>query len=106
LQAGRWTIRLSLMLIILVEHFGTKKWALISQKIGVKSELQVRERYCNIMDPALGRNMWTPELEERLIELAVEHNYSWKDIAKLPIFMDKTDNCIWRKYRNLMTSRS
>ena len=27
-------------------------------------------------------------------------------MAKLPIFKDKTDNCIWRKYRNLMINRT
>jgi hypothetical protein len=29
----------------------------------VKSELQVRERFCNIIDPALGKNLWTPSME-------------------------------------------
>ncbi len=62
LTSGRWTTRQSLMLIVLCEHFGVKRWALISQKLVVKSELQVRERYCNIIDPSIGKNLWTPEL--------------------------------------------
>jgi hypothetical protein len=50
------------MLIVLCEHYGTKRWAYISQKIVVKSELQVRERFCNIIDPTIGKNNWTSEL--------------------------------------------
>lgn len=40
------------------------------------------------------------------MEIAPEHGYSWKSIAKLPCFGNKTDNCIWRKYRNLMIKKS
>lgn len=99
---GRWTNRHSLMLIILLEHFGTRRWAQIAQKMVVKSELQVRERYCNILNPSVGKNTWTPDMEKRLIELAVCYNFSWKDMVKLPVFQNKTDNCIWRRFRKQM----
>jgi hypothetical protein len=102
MRNGRWTMRETLMLVVLLEHFGEKRWAQIAQKMVVKSELQVRERFCNIVDPALGKNLWTPEMEEKLVDIAADHNYSWKSIAKLPFFGNKTDNCIWRKYRNIM----
>jgi hypothetical protein len=90
------------MLIILLEHFGTRRWAQIAQKMGVKSELQVRERYCNILNPSIGKNTWTVDMEKRLIELAVCYNFSWKDMVKLPVFQNKTDNCIWRRFRKQM----
>ncbi len=38
--------------------------------------------------------------------MAPEYAYSWKEIAKLPCFGNKTDNCIWRKYRDLLIKRS
>ena len=72
----------------------------------IKSELQVRERFCNILDPYVGKNIWTTEHENVLLDVAVEMNYCWKEIAKLPMFKNKTDNCIWRKYRNLLIWRS
>lgn len=78
MKGGRWTIRESIMLIILLEHYGLKKWAQIAQKMEVKSELQVRERYCNIINPGIGKNLWTPSLEARLLDAVKEHNYSWK----------------------------
>lgn len=94
------------MLIILLEHYGEKRWAQIAQKMEVKSELQVRERFCNIVDPSLGKNLWTEDMENKLIEMAPEHGYSWKSVAKLPCFGNKTDNCVWRKYRNLMIKKT
>lgn len=45
-------------------------------------------------------------MESKLMEMAPEHGYSWKSIAKLPYFGNKTDNCVWRKYRNLMIKKT
>jgi hypothetical protein len=102
LVTGRWSIRQTLMLIILLEHFGAKRWAIIAQKMLIKSELQVRERYCNLVDPAIGKDIWTFEMEKRLLEVAEEFEFCWKRISLLPIFKNKTDNCVWRKYKSLM----
>jgi hypothetical protein len=90
------------MLIILLEHFGARRWALIAKKMVVKSELQVRERYCNLVDPAIGKDLWTQEIERRLLEVAEDHDFCWKQISLLPGFKGKTDNCVWRKYKCLM----
>jgi hypothetical protein len=36
----------------------------------VKSELQVRERFCNLADPSIGKDIWTYDLEKKLLEIA------------------------------------
>lgn len=68
----------------------------------IKSELQVRERYCNLVDPTIGKDIWTYDLEKKLLEIAESYGYCWKKISQLPIFKNKTDNCIWRKFKCLM----
>lgn len=70
LTVGRWTIRQTIMLIILLEHFGIRRWAMIANKIVVKSEQQVRERYCNLIDPSIGKDVWTIDMEQELLEVA------------------------------------
>lgn len=90
------------MFIILLQHFAPGKWSIISQKIGVKSQLQVRERYCNLVDPSIGKEVWSFQLEKKLLEVAEEYGYCWKKISDLPIFKNKTDNSIWRKFKTLM----
>lgn len=68
----------------------------------VKSELQVRERYCNMVDPNIGKDSyWTEDMENKLMEVAPLYEYCWKKISYLPIFKNKTDNCIWRKFRDI-----
>jgi hypothetical protein len=47
------------------------KWSIIGEKMVIKSELQVRERYCNMMDPLIGKDThWTPEMDEKLLVVA------------------------------------
>ena len=41
LTTGRWTTRQTLMLIVLLEHFGSRRWGIIASKMRVKNELQV-----------------------------------------------------------------
>src|SRR4051812_11559634 len=95
------------MLIILLEHFGYKRWSLIGEKMVVKSELQIRERYCNIIDPCIGKDSyWTAEMEDKLLELAPEYDFCWNKLSKILVFQSKTDNCIWRKYRALLIRKS
>jgi hypothetical protein len=45
-------------------------------------------------------------MQVKLLEVAEQYNYSWKDIAKLSYFKGKTDNNIWRKYRVLLSTKS
>ena len=102
LQSGRWTTRQSLMLMILLQHYGAGHWSLISQKMVIKSELQVRERFCNVMDPHLGRDSyWTQQMEDTLMRVAGDYDWAWNRLAKISIFKNKSDNCLWRKYRSM-----
>lgn len=102
LTTGRWTTRQTLMLIVLLEHFGSRRWGIIASKMRVKNELQVRERYSNLVDPSIGKDVWSFELEKKLLEIAEDYGFCWKKMSELPIFRNKTDNSLWRKYKSLM----
>ena len=39
------------------------------------------------------------------MDVVKDYGYSWKEMAKLSFFENKTDNCIWRKYRNIMIKK-
>lgn len=45
-------------------------------------------------------------MDEKLMEIAPEMNYCWFKISKIPIFNNKTDNCIWRRFRNNLIKKS
>lgn len=60
-----------------------------------------------MIDPNIGRDhYWTPEMEAALIEASAHYNFCWQKIARLPVFNNKTDNCIWRKFRELMIPKT
>jgi hypothetical protein len=60
-----------------------------------------------VLDPNLGKdNYWTREMENKLMQVAGEYDYRWNEISKIPIFKNKTDNCIWRKFRSIMIKKS
>lgn len=44
-------------------------------------------------------------MEEKLMDVVKDYGYSWKEMAKLSFFENKTDNCIWRKFRNIMIKK-
>lgn len=45
-------------------------------------------------------------MEDKLLDIVKYSNYSWKEIVKTPYFENKTDNAVWRKFRNMMIKRS
>lgn len=103
IETGKWTLRQNIQLIVLVEYYGYAKWALIAKNMQFKSEFQVRERYCNILDPTVGENVWTVSQEKFLLEVAETYRYKWSRIVReVPAFNSKTDNALRRKFRNLM----
>jgi hypothetical protein len=48
-----------------------KNWADISEIAfnGERSDMQCRERFCNILDPNLDFDKWTLEQDQKLLEL-------------------------------------
>lgn len=70
IKPGRWSLRENIILIILVECFGVGKWAAISKAMKCKSEFQVRERFCNILDPTIMSNKWEKDDAELLLKVA------------------------------------
>lgn len=40
------------------------------------------------------------------MEAAPQYEYCWQRISRLSVFQNKTDNCIWRKFREMMITKS
>jgi Myb-like DNA-binding domain len=71
------------------------KWAKVANLFeGRRNELQVRERYANILDPGLGAISAEPTLEVKVFELYHQLGNKWSKIAKN--FPGLTDNQVKR----------
>lgn len=103
---GRWQLTENLKLVILVEYYGRGKWYEIYKVIRTRSDVQIREKFCNILDPRLVVNSWTFQQQNNLIRVAKENDFKWSYISKMKLLGNKTDNEIWRKFRSLMHDKS
>ncbi|GAQ80335.1 MYB family transcription factor [Klebsormidium nitens] len=91
-RAPPWTKEEDEKLSSLVQVHGTKTWAFISKQFSNRNGKQCRERWHNHLSPGLKKVDWTPEEEQKLIQLHLQFGNRWVEIAKhLP---GRSDNAI------------
>ena len=78
-----WTQEEDEMLQRLVQQHGTKKWALISKKIGTKAGKQCRRRWQNHLSINKNTSGWSPEEDQLLLDAHKRMGNRWTDIAKV-----------------------
>jgi len=80
-------------------------WAHIQNHIPNRTDVQCRERYCNVANPNLQNEVkWTAEEDEKLLMLAEKYKtadgkYPWSAICKE--LTPRTDNHCWRRWKSL-----
>lgn len=99
IKRSKWSFKEDLTLGLALKIYGDKKWAKICHHIPQRTDIQCRERYCNILDPKLIEINWSEEEDLKLIHLFSCYGNKWSLIAKS--FGDRTDNTCWRRYKYL-----
>lgn len=99
IKRTKWTLEEDLTLGIALKIYGSNKWAKISMHISNRTDIQCRERYCNILDPKLTDIKWTLDEDLKLCSLQSQYGNKWSTIAKK--FGDRTDNTCWRRFKYL-----
>lgn len=103
IKRDKWTYIEDLTLgIALTKIYGFKKWSKIANHLPGRTDIQCRERWCNILDPSLEEVEWTKEEDMKLLNLNRIHGNKWSRIAKE--YGNRTDNTCWRRWKFLTSS--
>lgn len=98
-KVGRWTVEEDKLLKVAVVVYGPRMWKKIAAFVPGRTEVQCRERWCNVLDPSIKLEGWTQE-EDAKLETAVSiYGYCWSKVA---IFVPpRTDNQCRRRWKVL-----
>lgn len=100
IKRDKWTCHEDLTLgIALTKIYGFKKWSKIANHLPGRTDIQCRERWCNILDPSLEEVEWTKEEDIKLLNLNNSLGNRWSLIAKE--YGNRTDNTCWRRWKFL-----
>ena len=100
IRRDKWSFLEDLTLgIALNKIYQKKKWSKIANHLLGRTDIQCRERWCNILDPTLEDVEWTNEEDLKLLNLFRKHGNKWSLIAKH--YGNRTDNTCWRRWKYL-----
>ena len=100
IKRDKWTFEEDLTLgISLNKIYQKKKWSKIANHLLGRTDIQCRERWCNILDPSLEDVEWTNEEDLKLLNLYRKYGNKWSLIAKH--YGNRTDNTCWRRWKYL-----
>lgn len=104
IKKGKWSPDEDKALLQAVERFGRQAWFRIQQHVPGRTDVQCRERYCNVLDPDLRQGPWTIEEDELLLKLVDKHGCGrWSCVSReLP---GRTDNQCSRRWKKIANQR-
>jgi len=79
-------------LALAVECFKPGNWIEISSLFKNRTDVQCRERWCNILDPNLNGKEWGKQEDELLILGVIKYGKRWAQVSKMVITNE------WGKY--------
>ena len=103
IKRSKWSFEEDLTLGIALRIYGNKKWSKIANHLEGRTDIQCRERFCNILDPSLEEVDWTYLEDIKLLMLYDRMKNKWSKIAK--DFGNRTDNTCWRRWKYLESLR-
>ncbi|KAG0591135.1 hypothetical protein KC19_1G152700 [Ceratodon purpureus] len=98
-RRGRWLAEEDTRLKWAVSVYGPRGWKNIAAHVPGRSDVQCRERWCNVLDPSVKIDEWTPDEDAKLEELVDKYGrHRW---AAVGAELGRTDNQCFRHWKLL-----
>lgn len=104
IKRNKWSFEEDLTLGVALRIYGNKKWSKIANHLNGRTDIQCRERFCNILDPNLEEVEWKSAEDIKLLSLYEKYGNKWSKIAKE--FGNRTDNTCWRRWKYLISVKN
>jgi len=104
IKRNKWSFEEDLTLGVALKIYGNKKWSKIANHLNGRTDIQCRERFCNILDPNLEEVEWKSAEDIKLLSLYEKYGNKWSKIAKE--FGNRTDNTCWRRWKYLISVKN
>jgi hypothetical protein len=99
ISRGKWEAKEDAQLVLAVKLMGNN-WVAASKIIGQRTDIQCRERYCNVLSPSINLSAWTFLEDVKIVVFSFLWGNRWSKIAKF--FKGRTDNQCWRRSKFLI----
>lgn len=100
---GAWSSEEDYQMLEACKNFGFE-WKKVASCVLGRSAKQCRDRYRLKLDPNINHGPWTPEEDERLLELHNEMGRCWTKISKL--LPGRTENAVKSRYSSLFRAKT
>jgi len=99
IRRGRWSPTEDMRLTLAVKAYGrSPRWVMVQKHIPGRTDVQCRERWVNIINPALNNGPWSSDELKRLEEAVKLYGVGkWALVAKA--MYPRTDNQCWRRWK-------
>lgn len=104
-RTGRWSSLEDAWLQAALRRVGSLNWSLVQQFVPNRTDVQCRERYINVLDPALLHQQFSPKEDEQLTR-AVEQHGEGKWSLVVEMLPGRTDNQCRRRWLYLQAQES
>lgn len=99
IKRGKWSLEEDLKLAFGVKIMGMN-WVALAEILKNRTDIQCRERYCNVLSPSINTQEWEFCEDIKLMLLMMLWGKSWSKIAR--VFKGRTDNQCWRRSKFLI----
>jgi hypothetical protein len=104
IKRGRWSQDEDKKLKEAIEPFLNESrinWSVVKQSVLGRTDVQCRERWVNVLDPSINATPFSPEEDEKLLNLVESFGSgSWARIS-IEMGHSRTDNQCWRRWKKI-----